>query len=145
MAKLDFKKLAKKAVKDAVKSAGKPAPAPKQTVLWNKTFKQSGSFKGYKRIKLTTYKEFGVDATLAHFAQNGYNFKGSTIRMESILVPNQFVDGDLRVVNVYVNGMRIGCVYDRYDSYRMLAENNYDKVHIRFDNGDIYLFIHLTE
>lgn len=140
MAKLDFKKLAKKAVKDAVKSAGKPAPAPKQTVLWNKTFRQSDSFKGYKRIKLTTYKEFGVDATLAHFAKKDYNFKNSTIQLQNVRVTGA---NDFKAVNVYADAMRIGCTYDTYSSYEDLMKD-IDAVHLKVD-GDVYLFVHYAE
>ena len=143
MGKLDFKKLAKKAVKDAVKSKPAPAPkrgAPKQSVLWSKTFRQSGSFEGYKRIKLTTYREFGVDATLAHFARKNYNFDGSAIQLQNVHVVGM---NSFKVVNVYADAMRIGCIYDT-NSYYSAFSKDIDAVHLKVD-GDVYLFVHYAE
>lgn len=123
----------------------KTAPAKNEpVVLWNKTFTQSGSFKGFRRIKLTTYGEDLVQDTLAYFAQSRYNFKGCTIKLESLSITGTFTDRLLRVVNVFVDGKRIGCVYDNGTSqYDLLANSEYDKVHLRVEDGEVYLFVHI--
>ena len=123
----------------------KTAPANNEpVVLWNKTFTQSGSFRGFRRIKLTTYGEDLVQDTLAYFAQSGYNFKGCTIKLESLSITGTFTDRLLRVVNVFVDGKRIGCVYDNGTSqYDLLANSEYDKVHLRVEDGEVYLFVHI--
>jgi hypothetical protein len=119
-------------------------PFQTTTELWTKTFPQSGSFKGFRRIKLTTYGEDLVQDTLAYFAQNGYNFKGCTIKLESLSITGTFTDRLLRVVNVFVDGKRIGCVYDNdAQRYALLANSEYDKVHLRVEDGEVYLFVHI--
>ncbi len=122
-----------------------PDPAPKQEhetiVLWTKEFIQANSFRGFKRIRLTTYGEKGVADTLDYFEKQGNKFKDRVIRPEHIRVKGVFEDGDLLVVNVYVDNMRIGCVYAPKDYYKMLTENEYNKAHIRIDGDAVYLFI----
>lgn len=122
----------------------KKKPAPAQSgpeLIWEKTFRQSSSFKGFKRIRLTTYNEPGVEESLAFFDGN---FRDRTIQLMHYRLPGVFTDGDAYVVNVYVDAKRIGCVYGRNSGYDMLTGNDFDKVHVRTDNGDVYLFIHLV-
>ena len=142
MAKLDLRKLAKKAVKDAAKSK----PAAKQagsTVIWTKTYNQAKSFKGFKRIRLTTYKERDVDATLSYFAGRNYDFTNSAIQFQYVRVMNGSVIGGFSVVNVYADAKRIGCIYDtNYDNFDLLTKENIDSAYLRVDNGDVYLFVH---
>lgn len=136
-----------KAEKDLKKRSedlkAKAKASKKSKVIWKKEFPQSGTFRGYRRIKLTTYKEELVSETLAHFRRKGNDFKGSTITLENIAVKDVFVDRLMKVVNVYADGFRIGCVYDGSDDrYSMLTEYEYDKVHLKVENDDVFLFVH---
>ena len=94
----------------------KKAPAPQQNkvepvLLWSKTFTQSNSFKGYRRISLSTYNREGVSDTLSYFHDLGNNFKGRTIRLDNIRIPEVFTDGDAFMINVYVDNKPIGTVF----------------------------------
>ena len=124
----------------------KPAQKPVKIThkLFLKEFTQSGTFRGYRRVKLTTYGIDQVQETLAHFAQSGYDFKGCTITLEGLAVEGVFVDELMRVVNVFVNDQLIGCVYDSpgSDQYSMLTEYEFDKAHLLVENGTVYLFVH---
>ena len=111
-----------------------------KTVHFTKTFTQSESFKGFKRNKLTTYKEYGVGDTLAYFEKNGYNFEGCQIRLEYATVVGEHNTFD--VVNVYVDDMRIGCRYGGHSQFDRLAVPNYDAAHIKVENDEVLLFLH---
>lgn len=124
----------------------KPAQRPVTITskLFLKEFTQSGTFKGYRRAKLTTYNVDHVQETLAYFAQKGYDFKGCKITLEGLAIEGIFADGLMRVVNVFVDDMLIGCVYDNpgSDRYSMLTEYEYDKVYLLVENSEVYLFVH---
>ena len=105
------------------------------TELWSKSFPQSGSFKGFRRINLTTYKEDGVADNLAYFEKNGIS-KGQTVQL-------QCVAGDgWQAVNVYVDARRIGCLYSTHSQWNMISASNYDKVYAKVDNEGTSLFLH---
>ena len=114
-----------------------------KTVRFTKEFIQSDRFKGFKRNKLTTYKETDVPETLAHFKQNGYDFSGCRIRLECATIDGEY--GPFDVVNVFANDMRIGCRYGTHTQYDRLAVPNYDAAHLKVENGDVLLFLHYTE
>lgn len=121
------------------------APAKPETyVIWHKTYKQSGSFRGFRRVKLAIYNEPGVDDTLAYFKPSGYNFKDRSIQLQCIRSTGVYVNEDMLAVNVFVEGMRIGCVYGTSSYYDMMTEK-IDKVHLKVDNNDVLLFVHYTD
>lgn len=127
------------------KKAPGPAPQPKveTKLLWSKTFPQSGTFRGYRRIKLSTYNREGVSDTLAYFKENGNNFKGRTIRLDHVMATDVYTDGPAYFINVYVDNMPIGSVFGtNEEKYPMLTEYEYDKAHIRVEDGSVYLFVH---
>lgn len=118
----------------------------KETILFRKSFTQSESFKGFRRVKLTTHKEKDVPEALAYFAKSDFDFRQRTITVECKSVPDAYTTGPMKVVNVYVDGKRIGCVYGSVESrYSMLAEYDYDQAHIKVDDGDVYLYVHYTD
>lgn len=116
----------------------KPKPTG-PVMLWNKTFTQSKSFKGFRRQQLTTYKEPGVEDTLSAWAKKDYNFAGATIQLQCMQLESS------QVINVYVDGQRIGCRYSSHAFYADLAGREYDAVHLRVDGDDVYLFVHYTD
>lgn len=123
----------------------KAAPAPKSEpeVLWTKKFTQSGTFRGYRRVQLSTFKREGVSETLAYFKERNNDFKGRTIRLDHIMVPDIFTDGPAYMVEVYVDDMHIGTVFGTNEHrYPMLTEYEFDKVHIKVEDGTVYLFVH---
>ena len=129
--------------KKKVEPAGEPIKK-EPIIIWSKEFKQAGSFKGFRRIRLTIYKEDGVDDTLLYFKERNNDFKGRTIRLDHVRIPGT-VHEDVDFVNVYADNMRIGAIYSSNEmSYKLLTENEYDKAHIRVEDGDVYLFVHIT-
>jgi len=125
------------------KKAPAPASKPATKLLWSKTFTQSNSFKGFRRVQLTTYKEPGVEETLAYFKDLNYDFKGRTIRIDHLTGPEIFEDGPAHFINVYVDNMKIGVVYGTSElRFSMLTEYEFDKAHIKVENGVVFLFVH---
>lgn len=111
--------------------------AKRPPVIWTKSFPQAGSFRGFKRIKLTTYKEDGVAENLTYFEKNGIS-KGQTIEL-------QCVDGgDWKAVNVYIDARRVGCLYDTHTQWNMISAPNCDKAYVSIQDGEAYLFLHLS-
>ena len=137
----------------------KPAPKPKQAkpatkLLWSKTFPQSGSFKGFRRIRLGRYYE-DIDASLQELKKSRYNMKGRTIRLDNIASTDPY--NKYKVIKVYVDDKLIGNVFESdAQQYSMLTDYEYDKAHVRvedtaldvdFDTSGIvttkvYLFLH---
>ena len=118
------------------------APDNQPVLIWSKQFSQPGTFKGYRRIKLSTYNDDQVASALKHFAKTAYSFKGCTIRLDNYGLPGVFADHDSHVINVYVDDKKIGYIYDSTSWYEMLTGYEYDKVYIKVEKPDVYLFVH---
>jgi hypothetical protein len=119
--------------------------ADQQPVLvWSKEFPQSGTFKGYRLVKLSTYNDEQVKATLKHFSRSEFNFKGCQIRLDNLLLPGVFVDGESCVVNVYVDDKKVGYIYNTSTCYEMLTKYEYDKVYLKVEGPNVFLFVHYT-
>ena len=121
-------------------------PATEPELLWTKTFEQSRSFKGCRRVQLSTFKKDGVAETIAHFKDLGNDFTGRTIRLDHVRVFDEALGRLKGLVNVYVDDMPIGTVFDTNDyRYPILTDFEYDKAHIRIEDGKVLLFVHVTE
>ena len=118
-----------------------PFPENRSELIWRKTFRQSNTFRGYRRVRLTIYCESGVDETMKALAASGYNLSGSLIQIDHIHVYNQY--NSYKFVDVYIDGMRIGCVYSsNSEYYPMLTEYDFDKVFVLVESDYVYLFVH---
>lgn len=131
----------------------KTAPAKNEpVVLWNKTFTQSGSFRGFRRIRLSRYFHEEIDKNVSYFGKQNYDMKGRTIQLTCIRFDSNRKDGcriDLRV-----DGMLLGSVWQNDEQWSMLTESDFDKVHVRIEDTmpgctdprivhtKVHLFIH---
>ena len=127
--------------------------APSPRLVWSRSFTQSGTFKGYRRIRLSRYRSEEVDATIDGLKRIGYDIKGRTIRLdlyESVDPYNKYKE-----IRVYVDGYLIGSVFDSDgQQFSMLTDYEYDKVHLRVEDSSpdksyehivtakAYLFVH---
>lgn len=132
-----------------------PAPAPKAgpEMLWSKEFTQSGTFKGYRKIKLSRYYHEEIDKNVSYFEKHNYDMKGRTIQLICTRFDKKRKDGcriDLRV-----DGKLLGTVWqDDEQQWPMLTEYDFDKVHVRIEDTwpgctdpaivhtKVYLFVH---
>lgn len=121
------------------KKKKKTAPQPKQSnpvpiLVWSKAFTQSGTFKGYRKIRLSRYRSDEVDATINGLKKIKYDLKGRTIRldlMESVDPYNRYKE-----IKVFVDGYLIGSVFNSDESsFSMLTDYDYDKVHLRVEDS----------
>ena len=152
------------------KRKSKPAKEPISQItqrtapelIWTKSFKQSSSFRGFCRVKLRTHGEANVDDTLAFFRGSKFDFKNSTIQLDHYLLPNtrvsgnvtSIIDEDNYIVNVFVDGKRIGVVHSDKspDNYEKLTRYEFDSVSLKVDEKyhadgtvmgqNVYLFVH---
>lgn len=113
-------------------------------------FKQSGTFKGYRRYKLTTYQEPGVAAGIDHFRvmgkrpfdiQRGLNVKLVFREVSGVL------STPYTVMEVYVDGFKVGVLYNSHSNYAVLLSEPFDKVYVLIeetvrDGVEVYLFAH---
>lgn len=131
-------------VGQSAKHASQQLQERRSELIWRKSFRQSASFRGYRRVRLTIYEESGVDETLRRFAASGYDFTGCSIRLDHVRVYGRHTE--YKCVDVYVDSMRIGCIYSSNTKfYPMLTEYDYDKVFLRVEDGSVYLFIRYSE
>lgn len=115
----------------------------KAKILWSKKFTQSNGFRGYHRVQLSTFKQEGVADTLAYFEKRGNDFKGRTIRLDHVEIPDVYTTGSAYAVNVYVDDKPIGTVFGTNEyRYPMVTEHEIDKVHIKVEDGTVHLFVH---
>lgn len=133
--------------------ASKPEPKSVPEILWTKSFTQSGTFKGYRRINLSRYFHEEVDKSIGYFEKQGYNLKGSTVQLTCIRFDKGRDDGCR--VDIYVNEKLLGTIWQSdQQAWSMLTENEIDKVHVRIEDTmpgctdpnivhtRVYLFIH---
>ena len=114
------------------KKAVKPAPSPKpQTkMLWSHTYPQSSTFRGYRRVKMSTYPKDEVFATIDELKRQKYRLKDRTIRLDHV------ESDEYKVVNVYIDNMLIGSVFNNNEeAYSMLTDYDIDKAHIRIEDS----------
>lgn len=126
-------------------------------------FVQSGSFRGFRRYRLTIYEEPGVADGIEHFRDNDAEFlydikRGLPVRLLIKRIYNQTFGEQYRVLEVYVDGHKVGVMYNSNGQYEDLFSSPFDKVHVRIDgpqkiihkNGIdyrpiVYLFVHYKD
>ena len=126
-------------------------------------FKQSSSFRGFKRIKLTTYGYKTITAGILKLAKNnpeyiktdrdintnGKQYKNSTIinkyifdlTNSSILFFPKHKDG-YEFIQVYCNGQHVGTIFKpndnsdyRMDFYKAIKNKQVDAAHLEISGG----------
>lgn len=135
------------------KTAPASAPDPVPEVLWSKEFKQSGTFKGYRRIKLSRYFHEEIDKNVTYFEQYNYDMKGRTIQLTCTRFDKKRQDGSR--IDVRVDGKLLGTVWQNDEQqWPMLTEYDFDKVHVRIEDTwpgctdpsivhtSVHLFVH---
>lgn len=153
-----IKKEAKKQVKKAVKEAVAPkTPAPAQDeapkVIWTKTFTQSGTFRGYRRIRPSRYFHEKIDKSIAYFEKSDYSMKGRTIQLTCLQFDKHRPDG--HCIDIFADGLLLGTVWQSdEEQWSMLTEYEYDKVYLKIEDTwpgctdprivhtKVYLFAH---
>lgn len=105
-------------------------------------FPQSGTFRGYKRFRLTTYQEPGVEEGLRALSSAGsYDLKGRTISIIRKRVSGASTS-PFEVAEIFVDNNKVGCIYDHNDACGGLFSAPFDKVHVRIEDDTVYLFSH---
>jgi hypothetical protein len=135
----------------------KPVPAPQKQpkVLWSRSYPQSGTFRGYRRIRLSRYFHEQIDKTIAFYKKHGYDFKGRTIQLTCTRFDANRPDGCR--IDVYADGKLLGSVWQSDgEQWKLLTENEIDKAHVRIEDkapdveseyivtAKAYLFVHIV-
>ena len=86
--------------------------------------------------------------TLKVLSRSGLDMRGRIIRFDHEHVNGNH--GHYNVVNVYVDEMRIGCIYEDTDSYSMLTEYDFDKAYILLTETElngivVNLYVHYPQ
>lgn len=125
------------------KKKQEPAPAPKveSEVLWSKTFTQSDSFRGYRRIRLSRYFHEEIDKNIVYFRDRDYDLKGRTIQLTCTRFDGTRKDGCR--IDVRADAKLLGTVWQSDEQqWPMLTEYDFDKVHVRIEDAKVHLFVH---
>ena len=130
-----------------------PAPSKGPEVLWQKKFTQSGSFKGYRRIRLSRYYHEEIDKSVSYFEKRDYDLTGRTIQLICTRFDKSRKDG--RRIDVRVDGKLLGTVWQSdEEQWPMLTQYDYDKAYVRIEDTwpgctdptivhtKVYLFVH---
>jgi hypothetical protein len=133
---------------DLFKSKPEPpadAPSPIETLLVM-NYKHSKGFKGFKRIRLATYKDNVAQRNIKKLLDQEISDVTLTVKVDHInfTEPSRFMD-------VMADGLHIGTDYPYDDDpyIDMVLSGSIDAVHLRLeDAGDRYnstLFVHIKE
>lgn len=130
-----------------------PAPSKGPEVLWQKKFTQSGSFKGYRRIRLSRYYHEEIDKSVSYFEKRNYDLTGRTIQLICTRFDKKRKDGSR--IDVRVDGKLLGTVWaSDEEQWPMLTQYDYDKAYVRIEDTwpgctdptivhtKVYLFVH---
>lgn len=137
----------------------KPTAPKKQQkqpeVLWSRSYPQSGSFRGYRRVRLSRYFHEQIDKTIAFYKKHGYDFKDRTIQLTCTRFDATRPDGCR--IDVYADAKLLGSVWQSEDEqWKLLTEHEIDKVHVRIEDkapdiqseyivtAKAFLFIHIV-
>ena len=117
----------------------KPTAPKKQQkqpeVLWSRSYPQSGSFRGYRRIRLSRYFHEKIDKSIAYFEKSDYSMKGRTIQLTCLQFDKHRPDG--HCIDIFADGLLLGTVWQSdEEQWSMLTEYEYDKVYLKI--GDTW-------
>lgn len=122
--------------------------------LYNGIYSHSKNFRGFKKIRLTTYDEKIVNDSIRKLISlnppsDPFNVDGRTIQLEVIRDNATFTEPHY-YLNVYVDGLRIGSGYDCREEYiTHIISGHIDKVHVSIEDDDdrfcSNLFIHIAD
>ena len=117
-------------------------------------FTQPGTFRGFKRYRLTIYEVPGVDEGIEHFRNNNVDIhfeikKGTPIKLVFKEAPSY------KVMEVYADGHKIGVMYESTQRFQDLFSKPFDSICLRivetvgkgqyFDGIEVFLFAHYIE
>lgn len=124
-------------------------------------FTQPNTFRGFKRYRLTTYKEPGVEEGIEYFRNDKTDIhfqikQGTPIQLIIKEISGAFTDRDIcQVLEVYAADRKIGVLYNTNPQFQDVFCMPFDAVCVRieetvgkgpaFDGIDVYLFIHYIE
>lgn len=121
----------------------KPAAAPVETILVMQ-HKQSAGFKGFKRIRLTTYGDEIAQGNIKLLIDQDISEVTLTVKVDN----NNFTE-PTRFLDVAADGLHVGTHYPHGDNKNidLILSGAVDQVHVRLeDAGDKYigtLFVHI--
>lgn len=132
----------------------KKPSTPGLDTLYGATYSHSKGFRGFKRIRLTTYGEKLANDGIRKLMKSNppddpFNIDNRTIRLEVVRDNSSFTEPQ-HYLNVYVDGLRIGTSYSCREEYiSHIVSGHVDKVHVKIEDDDdrfsSYLFIHIAE
>ena len=100
------------------------------------TVPHTDTFKGYKRIKLATYKDKNAHAGIRDLGSAPISYVGFQI----------YEDPQNKCVNVYADGNRIGTIWKHSweNYYKAIKSGKVSAAHVMINDPDeVYLFIAL--
>ena len=116
------------------KKKAEPAPAPVQP-SFTLTVPHTKNYRGFKRIKLATYKD--------PYAEAGIKFvKGSEIK--GITFEEYLYENTSPLMRVYADGNQIGTIWSSswQEYFDMIRSGHCTKASVSFaDSGDVMLFV----
>ena len=84
---------------------------PKKDIISVQTFTQAKSFRGFRRVRISTYGLDGVEKNFAYFREKEFDFTNAAVQIMTVKANNDFG----KCLRIVVDGRFIGNVY-RSDS-----------------------------
>jgi len=124
---------------------------PKKDILSVQTFTHSRGFKGFRRVKLSTYGLDGVELNHRYlYKKNKFDFDNSAIQLMTVKATNETGT----CIRVVIEGRFVGNIYKNErnaEIFDNIVDKNIDKVHAHVeyaedDKGllayDTYIMVH---
>lgn len=106
---------------------------PKKDIISVQTFTQAKSFRGFRRINISTYMLDGVEKNLAYFRERGFDFANSAVQVMVVKAKND----EGKCLRIVIDGKFIGNVYknsSNSEAFEMAVAKKLDKVHVLIED-----------
>lgn len=144
-----FKSISTSKKKTSTKKTSTSTSGENVRIVKTMKFSQPSSFRGFRKYRLTIYKEPGVNEGIEHFRNNNvkehFEIKKGTPICLVLKEANSF-----KVMEVYVDNHKVGVIYNSREQYSEILSKPFDNVYIRIEEMeppyipgiDVYMFIH---
>ena len=106
---------------------------PKKDILSVQTFTQSKTFRGYRRVRISTNGLDGVEKNQIYFRERGFDFTNSAVQLMTVKANNDFG----KCLRIVVDGRFLGNIYRsgaNDEAFDKVLDKAVDKVYVKLED-----------
>ena len=142
----NIKNQVKGQIRDALNNAAKNVdpepvlsderPLSKKDIFSIQTFTQAKSFKGFRRVTISTDNLDGVEKNMAFFRSRDFDFTNCAVQVMVVKARND----EGKCLRIVADGRFLGNVYkniSNYEAFDMAVNQKLDKVYLKYEDAVI--------